>query len=245
MGGWVGKLAAAAPLDTQPTCPGRAGPPTPPATPPALPSSPPPPPTPTPPPPTQIVLPPTVPATLAYMHEGGAYLISNGTLLVLWLGRGADPGLVSQASLGGFKDLEAGGLRPGGGRRGRGVACLAVPHADVGSEGCAARPSKRSTDAAAPPAHSQLLGPEAASPNADVSALPLEPPRQGSPLSQRLCALLRELRRGRPQEQPAFAVRQGTPAEAVAMPLLVEDRTAGQPSYADFLVALLKQVLAK
>jgi protein transport protein SEC24 len=43
-----------------------------------------------------VQLPPTVPATLAYMHETGAYLISNGTLLVLWLGRSADPGWVAQ-----------------------------------------------------------------------------------------------------------------------------------------------------
>lgn len=46
----------------------------------------------------QVVLPPTVPATLAYMHETGAYLISNGSLLVLWLGRRADQGLVTQVS---------------------------------------------------------------------------------------------------------------------------------------------------
>lgn len=49
----------------------------------------------------QIVLPPTVPATLAYMHETGAYLISNGSLLILWIGRSADPGLVSQVGAGG------------------------------------------------------------------------------------------------------------------------------------------------
>jgi hypothetical protein len=91
----------------------------------------------------------------------------------------------------------------------------------------------------------QVLGPEGANPSADVSALPLEPPRQGSALSQRLCALLAELRRGRPAMQPAFAVRQGTPAEAVAVPLLVEDRAAGQMSYTDFLLAVLKQVLTK
>ncbi|GBF88444.1 hypothetical protein Rsub_01156 [Raphidocelis subcapitata] len=44
--------------------------------------------------------------------------------------------------------------------------------------------------------------------------------------------------------QPAFAVRQGTPAEAVAVPLLVEDRSAGQMGYSDFLVAVLKQVMS-
>jgi len=40
-------------------------------------------------------------------------------------------------------------------------------------------------------------------------------------------------------------VRQGTPAEAVAVPLLVEDRSAGQMSYTDFLMAVHKQVLSK
>jgi hypothetical protein len=51
----------------------------------------------------QVTLPPTVPATLAYMHETGVYLLSNGALLIVWLGRAADPGLVAQV----------------GGRRGR------------------------------------------------------------------------------------------------------------------------------
>lgn len=134
----------------------------------------------------KVQLPPTVPATLAYMHDSGAYLISNGSLIILWLGRALDPDWVAQ-----------------------------------------------------------VLGPEANSPNCDVSALPLEPPRQGSNLSSRLCALLRALRAGRPASQPAFAVRQGTPAEAVAMPLLVEDRSAGQMAYSDFLVAVLKQVMSK
>jgi hypothetical protein len=95
---------------------------------------------------------------------------------------------------------------------------------------------------ASPP---QLLGPEANNPNADVSSLPLEPPRDGSPPSRRLCALLAALRAGRAAAQPAFAVRQGTPAEAVAMPLLVEDRTSGQMGYADFLLAVHKAVMAK
>lgn len=34
-----------------------------------------------------VVLPPVCPATLALLHEGGAYLIDNGRLLVLWIGR--------------------------------------------------------------------------------------------------------------------------------------------------------------
>jgi hypothetical protein len=91
----------------------------------------------------------------------------------------------------------------------------------------------------------QLLGPEAANANADVSSLPLEPPREGAPLSRRLCALLAALRAGHAAAQPAFAVRQGMPAEAVAMPLLVEDRSAGQMGYADFLLALHKAVMSK
>ena len=132
-----------------------------------------------------VVLPPTVPATLAYMHETGVYLISSGAVFVLWIGRRADPNLVAQ-----------------------------------------------------------LLGPEAAAPNADVGSIALEPPRQGAALSARLCALLGALRGARAAGAPAFAVRQGTPAEAAVAPLLVEDRAAGQPSYADFLVALHRQVVS-
>jgi hypothetical protein len=37
----------------------------------------------------QVVLPATVPASLAYLHAGGCYLLDNGQLLVLWVGREA------------------------------------------------------------------------------------------------------------------------------------------------------------
>jgi hypothetical protein len=37
----------------------------------------------------QVVLPSTVPASLAYLHAGGCYLLDNGQLLVLWVGRDA------------------------------------------------------------------------------------------------------------------------------------------------------------
>ncbi len=95
------------------------------------------------------------------------------------------------------------------------------------------------------PNSTQVLGPEGNNPATDASSLSLEPPRAGSALSQRLCALLAALRADRAAAQPAFAVRQGTPAEAVAMPLLIEDRAAGQMSYGDFLMAVHKQVMSK
>jgi hypothetical protein len=37
----------------------------------------------------QVVLPCTVPASLAYLHSRGCYLLDNGQLLVLWVGREA------------------------------------------------------------------------------------------------------------------------------------------------------------
>jgi protein transport protein SEC24 len=39
----------------------------------------------------QVVLPPTVPASLAYLSSSGCYLLDNGQLLLLWLGREAQP----------------------------------------------------------------------------------------------------------------------------------------------------------
>lgn len=47
-------------------------------------------------PPCQVVLPPTVPASLSYLSSSGAYLLDNGQLLVLWLGRDAEPGWLVQ-----------------------------------------------------------------------------------------------------------------------------------------------------
>jgi hypothetical protein len=79
----------------------------------------------------------------------------------------------------------------------------------------------------------------------DVSQLPVEPAREGSALSGRLVGVLSALRAGRGTHPPCFAVRQGTPLEAVAMPLFVEDRTQGQMAYIDFLQTLHKQVATK
>ena len=45
-----------------------------------------------------MVLPPTVPASLLYMLENGIYLVNNGRVLALWLGRGVDPHLAVQVS---------------------------------------------------------------------------------------------------------------------------------------------------
>jgi protein transport protein SEC24 len=131
-----------------------------------------------------IVLPPTVPASAQYLSERGLYLIDNGLLLVLWVGRGAD---------------------------GRQIA--------------------------------ELLGPEAASGAADVSSAPVEPAREGSALSRRLCALLSALRAARGAHPPCFALRQGTPFEAVVAPALVEDRAPGAMAYGDWLQHLQRAVM--
>lgn len=44
----------------------------------------------------QVCLPPTVPASLSFMLESGAYLIDNGRMLVLWLGRALTPGWLAE-----------------------------------------------------------------------------------------------------------------------------------------------------
>jgi hypothetical protein len=85
----------------------------------------------------------------------------------------------------------------------------------------------------------QVLGPAAANSGVDPSTLPLEPPKDNSPLSQRVCRLLRVLRsRHTSSFAPAFVVRQGTPLEAHVVPLFVEDRSHGQAGYMDFLQQL-------
>eukprot|EP00775_Hariotina_reticulata_P013331 gene13331-13460_t len=44
----------------------------------------------------QVVLPPTVPASLGFMAIGGCYLLDNGNMLVLWLGREAPAAWLTQ-----------------------------------------------------------------------------------------------------------------------------------------------------
>jgi protein transport protein SEC24 len=60
-----------------------------------------------------------------------------------------------------------------------------------------------------------------------------------------VCALVGALR-GRYGGHPeVFVVRQGTPLEAHVVPYFVEDRSHGQLSYADWVMALHKAVLNK
>lgn len=96
----------------------------------------------------------------------------------------------------------------------------------------------------APPALlQQLFGLEPGQP--EPPALSAEPAQPGSELSARLNALIGKLRVGRATCQQCFVVRQGSHLEAHVLPYLVEDRSVGTQSYADFLQALHKAVLAK
>lgn len=170
----------------------------------------------------QVVLPPTVPASLAYLHVGGAYLLDNGQLLVLWIGREAAAAWLTQV-----RSAHAGALRlhPQAQR----AAWRACP--DV---------SLRVPDAVL-----QVLGPDAVNPGVDPSTLPLEPARDNA-LSLRVCSVIMALR-GQHVScfAPAFAVRQGTPLEAHVVPLFVEDRSAGQLGFSDFLQQLHRGVMNK
>lgn len=47
----------------------------------------------------QVVLPSTVPASMAYLNPDGCYLVDNGQVLVLWIGRDASPAWLTQVSL--------------------------------------------------------------------------------------------------------------------------------------------------
>jgi hypothetical protein len=92
----------------------------------------------------------------------------------------------------------------------------------------------------------QVLGPDAGNPAVDASTLPLEPPKAGSNLSQRVCQVLAALRAQTAGGfAAAFAVRQGSPTEAHITQLFVEDRGQGQFGYADFLQQLHRGIASK
>ncbi len=55
----------------------------------------------------------------------------------------------------------------------------------------------------------------------------------------------RKLREGRPLHQQVFVVKQGSPLESRMAAYMVEDATAGGPSYGNWLTQLHKDVLAK
>ncbi len=95
-------------------------------------------------------------------------------------------------------------------------------------------------------AAAQVFGVDLASPEAsDSTKLHVEPPREGAPASQRVNAVLRELRRGRAVHQQCFVVRQGGPLEVHIAQYFVEDRGAAPQSYADWMLAIHKGVLQK
>ena len=90
-----------------------------------------------------------------------------------------------------------------------------------------------------------VFGVDPSRPPPDALSLSPEPPRPGSDLSARVCAVLDALRATRPNAPPLFVVQAGTPSEAHVAPFFVEDRTAAGPSYAEFAAGLQKTALAK
>ncbi len=79
----------------------------------------------------------------------------------------------------------------------------------------------------------------------DTSRLSVEPERPNAPLSSRVNAVLRELRRGRATYQQVVIVRQGSPGEMQVAQYFVEDRSPGMQSYPDWMIAIHKGVMAK
>jgi len=132
----------------------------------------------------QFLLPPALSLESAQLSAGGAYLLDNGRVFLLWLGAGVPVEYVAQLF---------------------GVAATAVPN--------------------------------------EVHKLPLEPAKD-NPESKRFNALLGKLREGRALHQQVFVVKQGTPLEARMGAYMVEDATAGGPSYGDYLLQLHKSVLS-
>ncbi|KAL3141459.1 hypothetical protein ABBQ32_005024 [Trebouxia sp. C0010 RCD-2024] len=76
-------------------------------------------------------------------------------------------------------------------------------------------------------------------------ALTVEPVRKGRELSERINALITDLRRGRAVYPQCFVVRQGSAAEQHMHALLVEDKLAQTQSYVDWMTQLHKTVMAK
>jgi protein transport protein SEC24 len=82
----------------------------------------------------------------------------------------------------------------------------------------------------------------------NAATLHVEPARQGSELSARICAVVQHLRAGREIQQEVHVIVQGTPMEAHVMPYFVEDRLAiagGLPGYLEWMMSCQKQIMAK
>jgi protein transport protein SEC24 len=98
--------------------------------------------------------------------------------------------------------------------------------------------------ALAPQWVADVFGLPLASIPSETSQLVLEPAK-AHPMSQRVCALVAALRGCYGVHQEVFIVRQGTPLEAHVVPYFIEDRSHGQLSYADWVMALHKAVMSK
>ncbi|KAG7669812.1 hypothetical protein Ndes2437B_g05999 [Nannochloris sp. 'desiccata'] len=97
-----------------------------------------------------------------------------------------------------------------------------------------------------PQVYQSIFGAGAGPQNA--GALHVEPLRQGSELSARICAVIQHLRAGREIQQEVHVIVQGTPMEAHVMPYFVEDRLAiagGLPGYLEWMMSCQKQIMAK
>ena len=95
--------------------------------------------------------------------------------------------------------------------------------------------------------YTTVFGPDALTNDRTGNALVLEPPRSGSKLSTRICAVVAQLRKHKELQQQVHVVRQGTPLEAHVMPYFVEDRmgSSGLPSYLDWMSLVQKDLMAK
>ncbi|KAG2501036.1 hypothetical protein HYH03_000855 [Edaphochlamys debaryana] len=87
----------------------------------------------------------------------------------------------------------------------------------------------------------EVFGTDPTSLPQDTSAISPEPQRD-TPMSRRVCCVLRALREGRSLHQEVFVVRQGSGMDAAVLPYFVEDRTPATQSYTDYMVSLHKAV---
>lgn len=121
-----------------------------------------------------------VPLATEVLYPTGAYLLDNGRVFVLWLGREVSPNFMHEVRalrLQTSRPTSHAGPRPD---------CFGIlPMQVFGIDPKTNRPT-----------------------DAEGSALSVEPARPGS-LSQRINSVLRSLRTGRPNYQKCFAVRQG------------------------------------
>lgn len=77
-----------------------------------------------------------------------------------------------------------------------------------------------------------------------LHSLRVEPPQKND-VSQRVCALIQDIRERRKGYQPVILLQLGTEQEQHLWPFMIEDRKHSMRSYLDFVMMLHRQIGGK